>query len=109
VDAPQAVSLSVSGTLSVRSNAAPLVSLAKQRNASEVVALVKQAPLGADLKLEIKVGDAPWATLTILAGQTSAQLGSQATAIAKDALIVLDVTGVGTTFPGADLTVIIRL
>ena len=105
----QALILSVPGTLSIRSDAAPLVSLPEAKTPTGVVALVKQAPAGADLTCELAVAGSEWASVTIPDGETEARLGgSGLRQIGADQLIVLDITSVGTTFPGADLTVMIR-
>lgn len=105
----QALILAVPGTLSIRSDAAPLVSLPAAKTPAGVVALLKQAPAGADLTCELSVGGAQWASLTIPDGETEARVGSSGLGrIEADQLIVLDITAVGTTFPGADLTVMIR-
>ena len=105
----QALILSVPGTLSIRSDAAPLVSLPEAKTPTGVVALVKQAPTGADLTCELSVAGSEWASVTIPDGETEARLGASGLRqIGADQLIVLDITAVGTTFPGADLTVMIR-
>jgi len=106
---PQALILSVPGTLSIRSDAAPLVSLPEAKTPTAVVALLKQPPSGADLTCEVSVGGSVWASITIPNGETEARLGSKGLRqIGADQLVVLDITAVGTTFPGADLTVMIR-
>jgi hypothetical protein len=74
---------------------------------------VKSAPVGADLTFSIYLGTAstPWLTLTIAAGTTSVAATSDqldnATSIPANTNVRLDITGVGTTFPAADLTVFI--
>jgi len=100
--------LTVPGTLSMRSSAAPLVSLPEGRDVSEVMALVKQAPAGADLKLDVFVNNAKHTSVAIAKDATTGKVNSGLKAIAKDQVIALDITAVGTVFPGADLTVMIR-
>lgn len=107
--AGQEIVLSVPGTLAIRSNAAALVSLPAARNVSEIVAVVKQAAAGGDLNLALFADGAAWATLKIAAGGKTATAAAKSLALAKNALVTLDITGVGLTFPGADLTVMIRL
>ncbi len=107
------VIISIDGTLAIGSDLAPMVSLGVTQRATGVRCLVKQAPTGADLTFAIYVGGTLWMTLTIPAGQTSvtatqAQLDAAAD-IAADANIRVDITAVGTTFPGADASVQIRL
>jgi hypothetical protein len=78
-----------------------------------VVALVGTAPTGAGLTLHINVGGVLWMSLTIPAGElsvqaTTAQL-TAAGSIAGSASITMDITAVGTTVPGADLSVFIYM
>lgn len=107
-DAATMLILAVPGTLSVRSNAAPLLTLPKARNVAAVVALVKRAPTNQDLKWDIMAGAAKWASLTMTKDSTSVTLVTGLAALPADTPITLDITQVGTVFPGADLTVMIR-
>lgn len=100
--------LTVPGTLSIRSSAAPLVSLPEGREVAEILALVKQAPAGADIRLDLLVNNAKYATVTTAKDATAGKVNSGLKAIAKDQVIALDIVAVGTVFPGADLTVMIR-
>lgn len=100
--------LSVPGTLSIRSSATPLVSFAAARSISRVTALLKRAPAGGPLTILVRAGGADLASLTVPAGATQATIGL-ARAIAADAVIEVDITAVGPTFPGADLTAQISL
>src|SRR3712207_4227769 len=52
---PSTLILSVPGTLGIASDVAPSVSMATARTCSGFVALVKQAPTGADLEVSILV------------------------------------------------------
>lgn len=109
-DVDQVLVLSVPGTLGIRSNIAPLVSLAADRRAVEIVALLKQGPIGGDLVVKVEVAGRAWASITVAAGQVEARIAaSQLSAIQKNALIVSHITAVGLTFPGADLSILIRL
>jgi hypothetical protein len=72
---------------------------------------VKTAPTGAGLTININVGGTLWMSLTVPAAAasvaaTSAQL-TTAGAIAGASNITLDITAVGTTVPGSDLSVFI--
>jgi hypothetical protein len=83
------------------------------RTPNEVVALVGTAPTGAGLTVNINVGGALWMSLTILSGTlsvqaTSAQL-TAAGSIAGSASMTLDITAVGTTVPGSNLSVFIYM
>lgn len=100
--------LSVPGTLSIRSSATPLVSFPASRTITRVGALLKRAPSGGAVTLLVKAGGADVASLTVPAGATAATI-AVARAIAADAVVEVDITAVGATFPGADLTVLISL
>lgn len=109
VSAKRSLLLSVAGILSIRSNAAPLAMLQETKSAAQVVAVVKQAPIGADLRARLNVGGAAWADVTIAAGQTQGTRdGTGLSAITAGALVTVDVLAVGTTFPGEDLTVAVH-
>ncbi|TAL08398.1 MAG: DUF2163 domain-containing protein [Nitrospirae bacterium] len=105
--------LTVGGTLAIGSDLAPRTQLARTVRATGVRAEVKQAPTGADLAVTIKLTTTDWLTLTIADGTTSIEATPTEIAAAADITaatnIRLDVTGAGTTFPGADLTVSIYL
>lgn len=99
--------LTVPGTLSVRSSAAPLVKLASSRTVTKLVALVKQAPGGAGIVLRLLAGGAEIASATVADGATSGEASVSGT-IPAETLVTLDITSVGSVFPGADLTVLAR-
>jgi hypothetical protein len=107
------VNLVVQGTLAIASDVASRISLNRSTPAVKVKAEVKQAPTGAGLTVKLLLGTAEWLTLTIAAGATSATASAEqiasAPAIAANQNIRLDITAVGTTFPGADLAVSIYL
>jgi len=107
VAAPAELVLAVPGVLGVTSSAAPLVSLAAVAQPRKIVALVKTAPAGAALTVQVLAGGSQVGLVTIAAGSTSASMMG-GTAIQPDAVITLAITSVGTTFPGADLTVMVR-
>jgi hypothetical protein len=112
-NASPGATLQVGGTLAIGSNQAPPLQLNASRTPNEVVALVGTAPTGAGLTVNINVGGVLWMTLTIAAGNlsvqaTSAQLTASG-AIAGSASVTLDITAVGTTVPGADLSVFIYM
>jgi hypothetical protein len=100
--------LSVPGVVSIRSDATPLVTLGEERTATEVVLLVKEPPLGGDLTVVIDVGGDQWAEATIPDGEDSVTVPVE-DSIAAEALVQVHITEVGLTFPGADLTVLVRL
>ena len=107
------VVLTVQGNLAIASDVAPRISLASDARATGVVAEVKQAPTGAPVTIELYVGATRWLALTIPAGATRAEATpaqiADAAQIPAGANIRLDITSVGTTSPGVDLSVMIYL
>jgi hypothetical protein len=103
--------LPVSGTLGIQADAAPAFYLDSDFTAGSVKAYVKSAPVGADLVFTIYVGATAWLSLTIPAGSTSVAATSDQidalTSIPANANVRLAITAVGTTFPGADLSVFV--
>lgn len=100
--------LSVPGTVAIMSNAAPLVSLPSSITPTEILLLVKQGSIGASLTVRVAVNGTSYATVTAAAGKISASLKSSFGAIAANQLITLDIINVGTTFPGSNVSVLIR-
>jgi hypothetical protein len=72
---------------------------------------LKQAPVGADVVIEIVQDSATVATLTILAGQTMSGVlnGAALPILLESSQLRLNITGVGTDFPGSDLSVTVRV
>lgn len=108
LDAIQILVLAVPGTLSIRSSAAPLIALPRERRVAGMLALLKQPAIGGDVGLEIAVDGAKWAELTIPENARKATAGP-AKAIPAEAVVALDIVRVGLTFPGSDLTLMLRL
>jgi hypothetical protein len=77
----------------------------------DVYASVKQAPEGADLELEIRQDGALLASLTIAADATVSTPvdGAELPVLQALSNLTLNITAVGTVFPGRDLTVTIRV
>jgi hypothetical protein len=99
------------GTLGIEANAAQPLYLNHSVTAGDVKAYLQDAPTGSGLTFVIYVGGTAWLTLTIPAGQTSieatpAQIAAL-TAVPANTAITVGITAVGTTFPGADLSVFI--
>jgi len=76
-----------------------------------VYAVVKQAPAGAAIDLQINQDGSLLTTLTVAAGQTNSNVvnGAELPVLQSLANLTLDIVAVGTTFPGSDLTVTIRV
>ncbi len=101
----------VEGGLAVLANAVPTVSVQETLSIRDVYAVVKQAPVGADVQLQINQDGSPLTALTVSAGQTNSNVvnGVELPVLQSLANLTLDIVAVGTTFPGSDLTVTIRV
>src|SRR5579884_898458 len=99
------------GTLGIESNAAQPLYLNRPVTVGDVKAYVQSAPTGSGITFTIYVGGAAWLTLTIPAGQTTVvATPSQIAALSQipaNTAVSTGITAVGTTFPGADLSVFI--
>jgi hypothetical protein len=99
------------GTLGVESNAAQPLYLNRPVTVGDVKGYVQAAPTGSGITFTIYVGGAAWLTLSISAGQTvvvatPSQVGAL-TQIPANTAVSIGITAVGTTFPGANLSVFI--
>ena len=112
-NASPGVTLQVDGTLAIGSNLCPVVALNTGWAPESVVVYLKTGPTGAGVTCNINVGGTLWMTLTVPAGAVSvAATTAQLTAagpLTGGASITLDITAVGTTVPGADLSIFIYL
>jgi len=99
------------GLLAVLDDAAPTVSVQQAFAIRDVFAQVKQAPEGLNIGLQVKQDGVLVAALTIPAGQTfsAAVNGAELPVLNAGADLTLDITAVGTDFPGRDLTVTLRV
>jgi len=68
-----------------------------------VTCMVKQAPIGADLVIQIYAGSTLLFAVTITAGSTTGS-ATGTPAIGAETPVIINITAVGTTFPGSDLT-----
>lgn len=99
--------LAVAGTLSIRSNAALLVAFPSQRTFTSITGLLKRAAAGGDVVARLLIAGAEKAALNVPAGATAATLNMGNVTVAAGALVTVDITSVGSSFPGADLTLMI--
>ncbi len=101
----------VEGLLGVVDDAVPVVSVQQTLSIRDVYAFVKEGPGGAALQLRINQDGNEVTTLSIAAGQTASTPVNGASLPALQALanLTLDILAVGTTYPGRDLTVTIRV
>jgi hypothetical protein len=99
------------GTLGIESNAAQPLYLNRPVTAGDVKAYVQAAPTGSGITFTIYVGGTAWLTLTIPAGQTVVvATPSQISALSQvpaNTAVSIGISAVGTTFPGANLSVFI--
>jgi hypothetical protein len=102
------VTLTVPGTLGVESDAAPSLTLPVAFAPSQAVLLLKTAPIGASVIVQLFASGVVWGPALTASGLSVSASVAGYPAIAKDALLRLDITSCGTTFPGADLTLELR-
>jgi hypothetical protein len=99
------------GTLGVESNAAQPLYLNRPVTVGDVKGYVQAAPTGSGITFTIYVGGTAWLTLTIPAGQTVVvATPSQISALSQipaNTAVSVGITAVGTTFPGANLSLFI--
>lgn len=104
------VTLQVNGTLGIASAACqPATTPPFVTQVAVINATVQTAPSGAAITVQVTVNGTVWATLEIPDGYTfsAGAVGSTLT-LPASASIGLSITGVGTTYPGAGLTVVIQ-
>lgn len=105
------ISLAAEGVLGIESDLAPPVNVPSTVSVNQVWASVKNAPSGAKVTAVVKANGVAWATLTIADGAAiSAVLDGRALApLVAGTALSMDVTAVGSTFPGERLVVTIQL
>lgn len=96
--------LTVPGVLAIESQAAPLVLLASAQSWTSCVLIVKQAPVGAALTIAVNAGAKQLGTATVAAAKTSST-AKVSWNLPANTVLSIDVTAVGLTFPGSDLTI----
>jgi hypothetical protein len=101
----------IEGVFGVLDNATPVLSVQEDLSIRDVFALVKNAPSGAAIELAIRQDGNLVTTLTIADGAThSAPVsGVFLPYLVSGAELTLDITAVGTSYPGSDMTVTIRV
>jgi hypothetical protein len=101
----------IGGYLAIQSGAAPDIVVDATRSVRDIYAVVRSAPQGSALTLQISHNRQGYAALTVPVGATISNVVSGfglPPLLAGDSLS-LDVVSVGITTPGSDLNVIIRL
>lgn len=107
------ITIQVDGYLSIQSSAAPPVSVRDASSVRDVFAVVREAPTGGPVSLQVKTDGAVYCTLTIPAGALVSNTvnGFGLAPLAEKAKITVDILSVpssGTGTPGRDLAVTIR-
>ncbi len=108
------LSIQAQGYLAIQTGAAPPLVLEDAHVARDIFAVVREAPSGGAIELQLRQNGSLYCTLTIADGQTISNVvsGFGLAPLAADARLDLDITSVPTaadTLPGRDLTVTIRL
>ncbi len=101
----------VEGILGILDDASPPLSVQETLSIRDIYAQVAAAPAGAAMEVTIQQGAQTIATCTIAAGATisPAVNGAELPLLTASSTLKLDITAVGTTYPGRDLTVTMRL
>jgi hypothetical protein len=110
------VDLIVDGVVAIESNAVPAATLPRPSSVRDIFAIVEQAPGGSPLTCVLKVSGAAIATLTIPTGQVVSNTMDVTTNPSVRGLVIpaghpitLDITAVGSSYPGKRLTATVRL
>jgi hypothetical protein len=103
-------SIQVDGFLAVEQNAAPALVVDAAHSVRDVFAVIGTTA-DASVVLQLNVDGTAWCTLTIALGSTTSPAadGSALPVLAAGSKLTLAVLSVGQTYPGADLTVVVRL
>jgi hypothetical protein len=105
------VCFQVQAFLAIETGASPDIVVDKKRSVRDIFAVIRQAPSGGPVELQINQNGALYCTLTIADGATVSNTvsGTSLAPLIGGALLSLNINMVGPTNPGADLTVTIRL
>ena len=110
------INLAVEGVVAIESNAVPPATLPQASSIRDLFATIGQPPVGSPLTCVVRVNGTAIGTLTIPAGQIVSNAVDMTTDPSVEGLIIpaeqpvaLDVTGVGSSYPGKRLMVTIRL
>jgi len=108
------ISIQVDGYLAIETDAAPPFVIEDSHAPRDIFAVVREAPSGGAIQLQVRQNSTVYCTLTIADGQTLSNVidGFGMPPLASSAQVSLDVLavpGAANTLPGRDLTVTIRL
>jgi hypothetical protein len=101
----------ITGYLAIQTGAAPTLVVDADRSVRDMYGIVRTAPTGAGISLQLNRNGAVYANVQFAAGATTSSVagGFGLPALHAGDLLSLDVTAVGITNPGSDLTFILRL
>jgi hypothetical protein len=104
-------SFQISGYLAIQTAAAPLVIVDANRSVRDIYGIVGTPSAGAGITLKVNRNGSPYATVQFAAGAKTSNVtaGFGLPALQGGDQLSLDITGVGTTIPGSNLNLIIRL
>ena len=104
-------SFQVDAFLAIETGATPDIIVDTAHSVRDIYAIVGQAPSGGPVQLQINQNGTMYCTLTIADGSTVSNDidGATLPPLQAGAQLSLDITMVGPTNPGADLTVVTRL
>jgi hypothetical protein len=103
-------SIQVSGFLAVDSTPSPVLVVEAAHAVRDIYAVVTEAPTGGSVQLTVNQNGVLYCTLTIPEGALISQrVNGFGMPLSEEAQLSLEITGVGQTTPGSDLTVILRL
>ncbi len=104
-------SFQISGYLAIQTGAAPIVIVDANRSVRDIYGIVGTPSAGAGITLQVNRNGSPYATVQFAAGATTSSVtgGFGLPALQAGDHLSLDITGVGTTIPGSNLNLIIRL
>lgn len=104
-------SLQVDGFLAIQAGAAPDLVVEAPHAVRDLFAIVKQAPVGGSVQIQVNYNGSAYCMLTIPDGSTISNVvkGFGLPFIDAGARVGMDITSTGVDNPGSDLTVVIRL
>jgi hypothetical protein len=105
------LSFQVEAFLAIETGATPDLIVENAHSVRDVFAMIRQAPVGGPVELQVNQNGTLYCSLTIADGATisNSAAGTSLPALISGARLSLDITMVGPSNPGADLTIIIRL
>jgi hypothetical protein len=106
------LSFQVGGFLAIQVGAAPDLIIDANKAVRDIYAVVRQAPNGSPININLNLNGTHYCSLTIPNNSTTmaaALDGASLPPLMAQDLLSIDITGVGLTAPGSDLTVIIRV